>query len=107
MTATSASSPYATDGFDSTTADFIVSDTIDALTVSQTFENVISLASNNPIGNIDYEATSSFFENDFESTAQGPVAVAVPFEFSPNRGIFIFFGIVGLNYYRKKLRFQK
>ncbi|WP_036477220.1 hypothetical protein [Myxosarcina sp. GI1] len=102
ITNTSAVAPYSTDGYDTTSADFLVSTSVDSLSQPQTFENVISLTSNSPLGTIDYEATSDFFANEFSSTAQGPTAV--PFELSPDIGLFTIFGIFGLNYYRKKFR---
>ncbi len=96
-------SPYDTDGFDSTSADFIVVTDVPLSGSSQTFFNAISLTSNNPTGNINFEGTYDGFINDFDGTISGPVT-PVPFEPSTNLGIFTLFSIWGFNRYRKKLK---
>ena len=106
---TANSNPYSLaslDSFDDTSANFIASGTF---TGSQVFANAISLNSFSPTGNINYSAFSSGTAGgSFAGITQGPVdATAVPFELSPDLGIFTIFGIVGLNYYRKKFKSQK
>ena len=105
---TANNNPYSlasSDSFDDTSANFIPSGTF---TGSRVFANAISLTSSNPTGNISYSAFSSGTAGgSFDGITQGPVAAtAVPFELSPNLGIFTIFGIVGLNYYRKKFKSQ-
>ncbi len=101
-------SPYSlasSNSFDDTSANFIASGTF---TGSQVFANAISLTSSNPTGNINYSAFSGGTAGgSFAGITQGPVdATAVPFELSPDLGIFTIFGIVGLNYYRQKFKSQ-
>lgn len=105
VTATSvgAGSPYDTDGFDSTSADFIVVNPVPSLTTSQTFSNAISLTSNNPTRNINFEGTYDGFIGDFKGTISGP-GTPVPFEPDTDLAMFIFLGFLGINYYRKRFK---
>ena len=84
-----------TNNFNSTSANFSVLTPVAASPNFQVFSNVITLTSNNPVGNITYFALASGIGGGaFQSTAQGPVAGAVPFEFSPSLGLFMV-GVIG------------
>lgn len=106
VTGTNAQYPYATDGFDSTSADFLVSTTIPSDTSPQTFLNAITIMSNNPTGNIMFEGTTNTNSSEFfDNGITGPVATsAVPLEFSPSLGLVSVIGLMGLNYCRQKLK---
>ena len=106
VTGTNAQSPYATDGSDSTSADFLVSTTIPSDTSPQTFLNAITIISNNPTGNITFEGTTDANSSEFlNNNIEGPVATnAVPFDFSPSLGILTIIGFVGLNFYRQRIK---
>ena len=102
ITNTSAVDPYTTLGFDTTSADFEVSTTINA-TDPRTYENVISLTSSSPLGSVNYDVSYNSLSNELlDVTALGPSVTPVPFEPSVDIGLFIIFGIFGLNYCRKK-----
>ena len=95
-----------TNSFSDTSANFSVSTAVAAQPNSQVFSNVITLTSNNPVGNITYFALSSGTGGGaFQSTAQGPVAAAVPFEFSPTLGLLTIGGIFAITRLRKNLGF--
>jgi|GEM_PF-3474649 len=100
-TSVGSGSPYSPKSFTNTDAIFQASSTVSG---TQLYENAVSLTSSNPAGMIDYTATSS--SGSFSGQVLGPAeaAVPVPFELSPNSGIFTILGIIGLNYYRKKLK---
>ena len=106
VTGTSAQFPYTTDGFDSTSADFLVSANVSSSTSPQTFLNAITIISNNPTGNISFEGTTNANLNEFlHNSIEGPVvANAVPFDFSPSLGILTIIGFVGLNCYRQRIK---
>ena len=87
-----------TNGFDSISDNFTVSN---AASGAQILTNAIILSSNNPLGTINYSASTS--AGAFDDTTQGPVA-AVPFEPSADLGIFILLGLMGLNYCYKNFK---
>ena len=93
----------------STTVELQPTETING---AQTFSNFLTINSTVTPGTVDSSLAyvdSTFSSVEFDVTPNlsvaGP-ATPVPFEPSPNLGIFTIIGIVGINYFRKKFKSQ-
>lgn len=96
---TSDNSIYTLLGFNTTSANFLVTTPVSSSPTVQVFNQIITITSDsNVLGDINY--SGGFSGGSFNSIAQGPTA-AVPWEFSPGLGILMSLGFWGLSSFKR------
>ncbi len=107
---TTDNSIYTLLGFNTTSANFVVTTPVSSAPSIQTFNQIITITSDsNVLGDINY--SGGFSGGSFNNIAQGPTTITTTTttttEFSPTVGLLVLGGIFSLNRWRKKLAANK